>query len=110
MKQYNTHLTPKSANKKVGPIPVSTTTADTCPATCPFNNANEGGCYAEAGPLKLHWMKVTRGERGTNFSEFLEQIPVSGEMTNFEDVNKLISKLLNRKEIVDNVREIKTKD
>ena len=74
MKQYNTHLTPKSANKKVGPIPVSTTTADTCPATCPFNNANEGGCYAEAGPLKLHWMKVTRGERGTNFSEFLEQI------------------------------------
>ena len=40
-------------------------------------------------------------QMGTKYSEFLEQIPVSGEMTNFDDVNKLIRKLLNRKEIVD---------
>tara|TARA_R100001530_G_scaffold98536_1_gene68445 strand:+ start:124 stop:825 length:702 start_codon:yes stop_codon:yes gene_type:complete len=74
MNNYNIHLTPKSANKKVGPIPVSTTSASTCPGDCPFNNNNEGGCYAEAGPLKLHWLKVTRGERGINYNEFLEQI------------------------------------
>ena len=44
---------------------------------------------------------ITTIQMGVKYSEFLEQIPVSGEMTNFEDVNKLISKLLNRKEIVD---------
>ena len=44
---------------------------------------------------------ITLVQMGVRYSEFLEQIPVSGEMTNFEDVNKLISKLLNRKEVVD---------
>tara|TARA_R100000808_G_scaffold9385_1_gene25833 strand:+ start:5726 stop:6418 length:693 start_codon:yes stop_codon:yes gene_type:complete len=72
--KYNFHLTEKSSNKKVGPIPVSTTSAVTCPNDCPFNNANEGGCYAEAGPLKLHWMKVTSGERGGSFAQFLDKI------------------------------------
>lgn len=68
------HLTPKSRNEKTGPIPVSTTTASTCPPSCPFNNANEGGCYAEAGPLALHWRKVTSGERGGSWSAFCDQI------------------------------------
>ena len=44
---------------------------------------------------------ITLVQMGVKYSEFLEQIPVAAEMTNFEDVNKLISKLLNRKEIVD---------
>ena len=44
---------------------------------------------------------ITTIQMGVKYSEFLEQIPVSGEMTNFEDINKLISKLLNRKEVVD---------
>jgi len=69
-----THITLKSGNAKTGPIPVTTSEASTCPATCPFNTVNEGGCYAGSGPLKLHWDKVSRGERGTNWGEFCSTI------------------------------------
>ena len=62
---YNVHLTLKSRNVKTGPIPVSTTTRKTCPDTCPFKN---NGCYAESGPLALHWKKVTQGQ-GNNVSD-----------------------------------------
>jgi len=58
---YRTHLTLVSGNAKTGPIPVSTTERSTCPGACPFK-AN--GCYADAGPLALHWSKVSAGERG----------------------------------------------
>lgn len=66
------HLTPVSANVKTGPIPVSTSSAQTCPPTCPFNNGE--GCYAGSGPLALHWRKITTGERGGDFNEFLDKI------------------------------------
>lgn len=62
---YNVHLTMKSRNVKTGRIPVSTTTRKTCPDTCPFKN---NGCYAESGPLALHWKKVTQGQ-GNNVSD-----------------------------------------
>ena len=61
------HVTLKSANAKTGPIPVSTTSAESCPSTCPFQGS---GCYADAGPLALHWRKVTSGERGMSWGEF----------------------------------------
>jgi hypothetical protein len=66
------HLTPKSANVKTGPIPVSTSSAQTCPNDCPFNNSN--GCYASGGPLALHWAAVTRGDRGDVFADFCDKI------------------------------------
>jgi hypothetical protein len=66
------HLTPKSANEKTGPIPVSTTSAATCPPDCPFNNSQ--GCYAGSGPLALHWAAVTRGDRGDLFADFCDKI------------------------------------
>jgi len=69
-----THLTLKSRNAKTGPIPVSTTAADSCPTACPFNNANEGGCYANGGPLAIHWRKVTEGRAGESFALFLDKI------------------------------------
>ena len=72
--QYQTALTIKSTNKKTGSIPVSTTTAKTCPTTCPFNNSNAGGCYADSGPLAIHWRKVTSLDRGVSFDKFLDQI------------------------------------
>jgi len=72
--QYNVHITMKSGNKKVGKIPVSTTTAATCPDVCPFNHANEGGCYANAGPLAMHWAKVTDGSRGDTWQVFLGKV------------------------------------
>lgn len=69
-----THLTIKSRNEKTGPIPVSTTGADSCPTACPFNNANAGGCYANGGPLAIHWRKVTEKRAGESFARFLEKI------------------------------------
>jgi hypothetical protein len=68
------HLTISSRNAKTGPIPVSTTSAASCPNACPFNNANKGGCYAESGPLAMHWRKVTQGVRGDAFGTFLDKI------------------------------------
>ena len=65
------HITPKSRNAKVGKIPTTTSTATTCPTACPFK---DNGCYAESGPLKLHWLKVTKGERGDDWSTFLDKI------------------------------------
>jgi hypothetical protein len=67
----NYFLTIKSKNKKTGPIPVSTTSADTCPDACPFKS---NGCYADGYPLKGRWDEVTRGERGGSFKAFLAQI------------------------------------
>lgn len=65
------HLTPKSANAKTGPIPVSTSTKEWCPNACSLKSS---GCYAESGPLALHWKKVTAGERGMSWLEFCETI------------------------------------
>jgi hypothetical protein len=71
---YRVHLTPKSSNAKTGPIPVSTTSAATCPAACPFRTDAAGGCYAASGPLALHWKTVTEGERGTDWATFVGAI------------------------------------
>tara|TARA_R110000824_G_C15090076_1_gene665264 strand:+ start:302 stop:1051 length:750 start_codon:yes stop_codon:yes gene_type:complete len=68
------HTTDKSRNGKVGRIPVTTSEASTCPVVCPFNHANDGGCYADAGPLKLHWDKVSRHERGDDWDTFITKV------------------------------------
>jgi len=65
------HITPKSKNAKVGKMAVTTSTATTCPTSCPFKS---NGCYADSGPLKLHWDKVTRKERGDDWSTFIDKI------------------------------------
>ena len=65
------HITPKSKNAKVGKMAVTTSTATTCPTSCPFKG---NGCYADSGPLKLHWLKVTEGKRGDDWSTFLDKI------------------------------------
>lgn len=60
------HITPISSNAKTGPVAVTTTSANSCPPSCPMNS---GGCYAKAGPLALHWRKVNEGARGTSSTE-----------------------------------------
>jgi len=70
-KTYNIHLTYKSSNAKTGPIPVSTTGAETCPTVCPLRG---GGCYANTGPLALHWGKVSTGERKTPWAAFCDAV------------------------------------
>ena len=70
------HLTLKSSNAKTGPIPVSATEKSSCPTRCPLKNA---GCYAELGPLGMHWAKVP--ERGMEWDEFclkVEALPAWG--------------------------------
>ena len=70
--QMQIHLTLKSTNVKTGPIPVSTSSRDTCPQSCPWYKR---GCYANGGPLRIHWNKVSNASRGTSeLSTFLGQI------------------------------------
>ena len=65
-------LTLRSSNKKIGPIPVSTSSSDTCPPSCPLlaNNA----CYAKHGPLAIQWRKVDRGEHAKAWGDFLDDV------------------------------------
>ena len=70
------HLTKQSSNAKTGKIAVSTTSKDSCPATCPLKG---NGCYAETGPLKLHWDAVSDGPwrdkpRGIDIESFISAI------------------------------------
>lgn len=65
------HVTLISKNAKTGPIPVTTTSSDTCPESCPFN---DGSCYAKAGPLALHWRSVDSGQRGLSWESFLREL------------------------------------
>ena len=67
----NYHLTEKSGNTKIGFMPVSTSSNKTCPSACPFKYK---GCYARFGPLKMHWDKVSNGERGSSWNSFLSQV------------------------------------
>ena len=65
------HLTKKSSNIKTGPIAVSTTSRDSCPSSCPLKG---NGCYAESGPLLLHWNKVSDGSRGFTIDGFIDAL------------------------------------
>ena len=65
------HLSSFSKNKKTGPIPVSTSGKQTCPDSCVLKG---NGCYAEGGPINIHWQKVSGGERGISWNEFLNSI------------------------------------
>ena len=71
---YQVALTLVSRNAKTGPIPVSTTTRETCPNACPFRKDNEGGCYAEGGPLAIFWGKVSKGMAGTDWQSFTKAV------------------------------------
>ena len=69
------HLTPVSGNIKTGPIPVSTSSSETCPPVCPFINA---GCYAKGGPLGMHWRAVSKRQRGASWRAFLQSVRLIG--------------------------------
>ena len=64
------HLTRVSGNSCTGPIPVSMTSQESCPNSCPLKNE---GCYAKYGPIAIAWRKVDE-ERGITFSNFLKKI------------------------------------
>jgi hypothetical protein len=64
-------LTRKSTNVKTGPMPVSTSSATTCPDACPLKAK---ACYAKASQMKFHWRHVTEGRRGTDWTTFCGHI------------------------------------
>ena len=67
----NYQLTRVSKNAKTGPIPVSTSSKLTCPDACPLKKS---GCYATTGKVNIHWLAVTRGERGLPWAGFVQAI------------------------------------
>lgn len=69
--EHTYHLTRVSANAKTGPIPVSTTSKSSCPRNCPLAGS---GCYAESGPLALHWKAVSEKGRGYDLDKFCREI------------------------------------
>lgn len=62
-------FTPSSRNPKTGPIPVVTSSRDTCPADCPLMGK---GCYAELGPISWVWDSTT--ESGVSFTTLIQNI------------------------------------
>ena len=66
------HYMPISGNRNTGPMPVTTTDSDSCPPTCPLRNG--GGCYAESGPISLHWRKVSSGDRGGSWGDMCSHV------------------------------------
>ena len=68
----NYHLTLHSENRKLGGIPASISSLDSCPDICPLKKK---GCYGLTGFLSWHWGRVTRGEKkGTSFKDFLGKV------------------------------------
>lgn len=63
------HMSLVSGNTKVGPIPVTTTSKDSCPSTCAFKG---NGCYAENGHLGIHWKRLSDGKSPNQLT--LEQL------------------------------------
>ena len=68
-------ITLRSANKKTGPIMVTTSPADTCPDVCPLKRA---GCYADSGPLRMLWDRMTATPLGDTFKSGKANILVQG--------------------------------
>jgi len=69
----NYYLPPApSRNSKTGPIYVSTQAKGTCWTGCAYYGGK--GCYAENGPVGMHWAKVTDGSRGGSFDEFITAV------------------------------------
>lgn len=61
------YFTLKSRNSKIGPIPVSTTSNETCPPSCALFDA----CYAKGGPLWILWAAVSKHAPGASWTNSL---------------------------------------
>lgn len=65
----NFSFTLVSHNEKTGPMPVTGTSKDSCPNSCPLKNA---GCYASAGRLNIHWTRLN--DKGLTLKELTDKI------------------------------------
>lgn len=64
-------LNAKSSNRKTGPIPVSTTTDESCPKECPLKDTD---CYARFNWTGQEWAKVTKRIIGDNWGAFCKRM------------------------------------
>ena len=64
------HLSRVSSNEKTGPIAVTTTSKNSCPASCGMRDF----CYAASGPLAWHWSKVSDGSRSKQWRDHLADL------------------------------------
>lgn len=64
------HLSRVSSNKKTGPIAVTTTSKNSCSASCGMREV----CYAASGPLALHWNAVSNGSRSSEWRKHLADL------------------------------------
>jgi hypothetical protein len=60
---------PKSGNKKLGGIPASIVSPETCPPSCGFYGK---GCYAEFGASGHHWRNVEHN--GLSWGDFVARV------------------------------------
>ncbi len=65
------HLVRISTNAKLGGLPASTTSSDSCPNNCSYR---DNGCYGDSGPLSIHWGAVDKRKRGDDLSTFCAKI------------------------------------
>ena len=61
----------RSTTRKTGPIPVSMTSANTCPPSCSYYDK---GCYAETHGLAITWRRLSNGTEGLNWAQFLSLV------------------------------------
>ena len=107
------HITKKSSNRKIGPIPCSITEESSCSPSCPFINS---GCYAKTGPVSWHWKKVSNGTQSNTtdwagLCSFIKDLPdnqlmrinVAGDLKHFNGnidtfaLNQLVKANKNKK-------------
>lgn len=62
----------KSGNRKIGPIPTSMTSSETCPPSCGFFNT---GCYGEHSYLRMHWRAAAEGLFWEAFCDAVRALP-----------------------------------
>lgn len=60
----------ESGNSKTGPIPVTMTSAGTCPKSCALYN---NGCYAEQHFVAIHWRRLSAGA-GLTWGQFVDKV------------------------------------
>lgn len=71
MTEHRYQLTRLSQNAKLGGIPASTTSNNTCPTRCKLKG---NGCYAEYGHAGINFRAVSEGRRGGTLEEFCSQV------------------------------------
>jgi hypothetical protein len=71
MNNHQIQFTRTSRNAKTGPMPVTTTSEETCASDCPLKH---NGCFAEGGPLAILWRKVTDRKAGLAWDSAMAEI------------------------------------